>query len=478
VSSIDKQSVENNYIPLRLILPITSIGIFMSAMDGSIVNVSLKTIADDLNTDINGVRWVVIAYLLTISSLIGLSGSLGDIFGRKKVFQSGMVVFSLGSLFCSLSQSLPTLVLSRVIQAIGASAIMANGLAIVITYINPKIRGRAIGINSVVVAGSLATGPVVGGILTQLWGWQSIFLLNIPVGIIGFFATQLVIKETPRSEIVDLDLRGMGLFAFSAFAFITGFIFMFDGYLFGGFLFVISFFGIYQFYQNEVAHSNPILPVNLIKDKQIMMGVGSAIFAYMSINTLIFLFPFYLQEILEYNQSKTGFFMAVVPLSLAIAGPITGFLAERIKAKKLATAGISIQTISLIVLGISFIVLKSKFSILFILVLTTVNAAFLSVFTNSNSTSIMNASPKSKISIISGTLNLSRNIGFTMGTAISSTFFTLFQRFFDPERTTEGKEFESAYYLAIGFTFLLFAFLNSFGIILSWKRGEERLNIT
>jgi MFS family permease len=227
-----------------------------------------------------------------------------------------------------------------------------------------------------------------------------------------------------------------------------------------------------------VAHSNPILPVNLIKDKQIMMGVGSAIFAYMSINTLIFLFPFYLQEILEYNQSKTGFFMAVVPLSLAIAGPITGFLAERIKAKKLATAGISIQTISLIVLGISFIVLKSKFSILFILVLTTVNAAFLSVFTNSNSTSIMNASPKSKISIISGTLNLSRNIGFTMGTAISSTFFTLFQRFFDPERTTEGNEFESAYYLAVGFTFLLFAFLNSFGIILSWKRGEERLIIS
>ncbi|MHA2100894.1 MAG: MFS transporter, partial [Candidatus Kariarchaeaceae archaeon] len=165
MSSVDKQSMENNYIPLRLILPITSIGIFMSAMDGSIVNVSLKTIADDLNTDINGVRWVVIAYLLTISSLIGLSGSLGDIFGRKKVFQSGMVVFSLGSLFCSLSQSLTILVVSRVIQAIGASAIMANGLAIVITYINPKIRGRAIGINSVVVAGSLATGPVVGGIL-------------------------------------------------------------------------------------------------------------------------------------------------------------------------------------------------------------------------------------------------------------------------------------------------------------------------
>ena len=167
-----------DFVPLKVILPVTAIGTFMSALDVSIVNIALPTIADAFSTSINGVRWISIVYLLTISSMIGIAGSFGDGYGRKKIFQLGMIIFVLGSLLSSMAPTIEFLIVSRAIQAIGAAGLQANGLALVVTYIDPDKRGRAIGINSLVVAIALTTGPALGGLLTQYYGWQSIFLLN------------------------------------------------------------------------------------------------------------------------------------------------------------------------------------------------------------------------------------------------------------------------------------------------------------
>ncbi|MFX1508579.1 MAG: MFS transporter, partial [Promethearchaeota archaeon] len=208
-------------IPLRKILPITAIGTFMSAMDGSIVNISLFTIAGALNTDMEGVRWITIIYLLVISSLIGIGGSLGDNYGRKKIFQLGMLLFILGSFLCASSFSLEVLVLSRALQAIGAAGLLANGLALVITYVEPSVKGRAIGINSLVVASALSTGPALGGFLTKFVGWPSIFLINIPLGLIGIILVHLYIPETFEKR-YKLDFGGMIIFMITTFSLVQG----------------------------------------------------------------------------------------------------------------------------------------------------------------------------------------------------------------------------------------------------------------
>ncbi len=445
-------------------------------MDASIVNVSLVTIAESLDSDISGVRWIVLIYLLTITSLIGIGGALGDTYGRKKVFQSGMILFTIGSILCSISPSLYFLIASRAVQAIGAAAIQANGLAIVIYYIRPEHRGRAIGINSLVVASALSVGPVLGGILTELYGWPSIFLINIPIGIIGVIAVHIYINETRRKE-GEIDYRGMILFAYTAFAFICGILFAFDGYPLAILFTLSSLFTAYKFYKVEEMHPNPMVSISIIKDRQIIAGVLAAIFCYMSINSIIFLLPFYLQEILLLSQSETGVVLVAVPLALILTGVPAGFLAERIKARRLATFGAVIQSMMIGIIGLLLLTIQSDLRLGFLMLLIGITTSFLAVFTNSNGTSVMNAAPHGSISIVAGAVNLSRNIGFVLGTALSSLFFSLFFEYLNPNNYKSGPKFENAYYSALGITFIIFAAFNFIGVTLSMLRGKERVEL-
>ena len=154
-------------VSLITLISATGIGIFMGALDSSIVNISLKTIEDSFRVDQSSVQWVVLAYLLTIISLMTVSGNLGDRFSSKKVFQLGIGLFTVGSLLCGLSPTLEILVISRIFQAFGASGLFANGIAIITRFTDRKNRGLAIGFNSLIVSGALTVGPAVGGILTQ-----------------------------------------------------------------------------------------------------------------------------------------------------------------------------------------------------------------------------------------------------------------------------------------------------------------------
>ena len=456
-------SNEREYVPLRVILPVTSIGVFMSALDGSIVNVALPTIANAYNTNIDGIKWVVIVYLLMVTSLIGIAGSFGDTYGRKKVFQGGMVIFAFGSFLCSISTNLVALSAARALQAIGGAALQANGLALVVTYINPQIRGRAIGINSLVVASALTIGPPLGGVLTDYFGWPSIFLINIPIGIIGIIAVQLKIDETERKDLGRLDYTGMVLFAVTSFALVTGI--SIPNYPLPSIgLVVFSLITGYLFIKSEQKQANPILSIKIMKQRQITFGAFSAVFAYMGLNTLIFLLPFYFQDIKGFSETKTGIYLVVFPIALTIMGPPTGFLAEKIKAKKLASFGAGIETLVVLILGILFYNMRDKIPVAYILLLGGLTAAFLSVFTNSNGTSVMNASEKENLSIVSGIIGLSRNIGFTLGVTISSTIFNA---------TNPDVNKPASYTKGLGITYMLVSIFIFIGMIISLNRGQE-----
>ncbi len=447
----------------------------MSAMDGSIVNVSLVTIANDLDTNMEGIRWIVIVYLLVISSLIGIGGSFGDNYGRKKIFQFGMLFFIFGSVFCAFAPFLEFLVLSRALQAIGAAALTANGLALVITYVDPSIRGRAIGINSLVVASALSTGPVVGGILTKNVGWPSIFLINVPIGLIGIILVQQFIPETTRKTVSKLDYGGIIIFILTTFSLVQGILTLFKGDLIGGLLIIIALIGGLIFIRIEINHPTPMISVGIMKNRKILIGIISSFLCYMVYYSIVFLLPFYYQDVLSFDPSQTGILMVIPPLAMAIMGPFAGIFAEKIEAKSSTTIGAILLSIFVMCLAVLlFIFPINVIQILFFLVpLVAFSAGSLTTFTVSNGTSVMNAAPKGDVSVVSGLIGLSRNIGFALATTLSSAFFTFFFTLNNPDNITSGTFFISTYYISLGQVYFIFSFFALIGAVISFLRGPN-----
>ncbi|MFX0108685.1 MAG: MFS transporter, partial [Candidatus Hodarchaeota archaeon] len=278
-----EQTTTNPRMPgWRSVVAATSFGVFLSALDGSIVNVSLATMEASLVATKAEIQWVVIAYLLVMTSAMPLMGKFGDRFGKTKVFQTGMLLFITGSLFCAFSSALELLVASRVFQAIGSSMISANGLALVTYYTTPRNRGRAIGLNSIVLAGALALGPVLGGILSQYFGWPSIFLINLPVGLIGVLVVAKLIPETEKVFETEFDTVGAALF----FSFLFSVIYtvsVLDSLTFTSLAVLLPVIvgSLIGFIFRERGFSSPIIPVGVLADRRISASVFSALFSYM-----------------------------------------------------------------------------------------------------------------------------------------------------------------------------------------------------
>ena len=447
----------------------TSFGVFLSALDASIVNVSLVTIKDSLGVGIDAIQWVVVAYLLIMTSVMPLMGKLGDRLGKTRIFQLGMLVFISGSGVCAISTTLEMLVLARVFQALGAGMISANGLALVTYFTTPQNRGRAIGLNSIVLAVALGSGPVLGGILSQFFGWQMIFLVNLPIGIIGFLVVQFVVPQTEAVQETRFDTIGAALF----FSFLFLLIYYVtvatssDGLttflLISGIL--VSFIA---FILRERSFSDPIISIEVLTDKRISTSIFSALLAYMAMIPVVFLLPFYLQEALGFNQSMTGLFLIVQPVMISITGPISGFVSERLRARIQTVAGLIVQLV-----GLLFIAFGIP-NVMLIAIGIAIMGTGLSFFSVANGNFIMTSAPKKYMGVVSALTNLSRTTGFSVATALVTTVFGFYFAMF----RTEGLAYTVAYSQAFQFAILMFCALALIAAIISSYRGmspaEER----
>src|SRR5438876_2007333 len=202
-------------------------GLFMPMLDNLVVNTALPTIQRDLNTGVSGLQWIIDAYVLAFASFMLTGGALGDLYGRKRFFMSGLVVFTFGSLMCGLSTSIGQLISFRAVQGLGAAMLLPGSLSIITATFSGKERGAAIGIWAAMSGLAIAIGPVIGGFLVEHISWQSIFYVNVPVGIIGFALTLFVVRESrdpSKSRRVDppgLVTGTAGLF-FLVYALIEG----------------------------------------------------------------------------------------------------------------------------------------------------------------------------------------------------------------------------------------------------------------
>lgn len=391
---------------------------FMATLDGSIVNVALPNISQKLSVSKEAITWVVSSYLIVISASILIFGRLGDIKGKTKVFQYGIILFTVGSLLCGISNSFIILIIARSIQAIGAAATMANNQGI-ITHVFPSSeRGRALGISGTFVALGSMAGPPIGGLIISKLSWNYIFLINVPIGILVFL---LSVKNLPKSNKdmnETLDTKGAVLFAVTIVALFLSLINGEDyGYnqplILGGFILALICFILFIYIEKRAEY--PMLQLSLFHNKLFSLSIFCAFISFLSISSSMILQPFYLQDVLKYSPAATGIIMVVYPLVMSVVAPASGHLSDKIGSEFLTFIGLVATSVGLFLM--STLNEHSSLSVMipFIVIMSLGNG----LFQSPNTSLIMANAPRNMLGI-SGSVNaLIRNLGMISGTSIS-----------------------------------------------------------
>lgn len=430
-----------------LILINISISIFMATLDGSIVNIALPKMAEKLSSSISSIQWVVNAYLLAISVLLLVWGKLADIYGKKKIFMMGFIIFSFGSGLCGFSNSLLMLVISRVIQAIGASSMMALSQGIVTSIFPPGERGKAFGITGTSVAIGSLTGPTLGGILVKAFGWHSIFLVNIPIGIVGILCTYFLIpeiKEDPENK--SFDVIGAFLFAGSILLLFMSFLFLQDQKVSNtvfAMMLIAALVLMTAFIIHERRVSYPLLNFGLFKIKIFLLGISTGFLSFVSLNTTLYFIPFYFVYILKFTTLKAGLLMSAYPLMTAVISPFSGWLSDKISYRPLTIIGLIINVAVLFTIS-TFGAETSSIQIVVFMALLGIGSA---IFQSPNNSSVMGSVPTNQLGSAGGINALFRNLGMVSGTTISVILFSFTTNINISKFTAEKIEFNSDVFL-------------------------------
>ncbi|MEK6705787.1 MAG: MFS transporter [Bdellovibrionota bacterium] len=415
------------------VLASVACGTFMATLDSSIVNIALPTLTKDLATNLYKAKWVVIIYLLVITCLLLPFGKLSDQLGRKRVFQSGYVIFTIGSFFCAMSPKLDWLILARAVQAIGVSMLMANGPAIITAYFPSKERGAALGTLAMVVSAGLLSGPAVGGFLISKFTWPSIFWVNIPIGIVALAISQHYLpKDPPRRVISSFDWVGTFLQCIILLALIAAFDPLIVSISGSGpiqisrwtMLAVAILFGA-VFIKVESEASSPLFDFSLLKIRTFWTANLASFLTFVSFSSVFVLMPFFLEEALHLATHKAGLFMTAIPVAIFIVAPISGRLSDRMGTRGLSFIGAFIGSVGLLAMaGVFGLGIHENISHAgIVLALGSIGLAT-GLFQSPNNSAIMGAVPLEKLGVASALLATVRNLGMVIGTGLATSLFT------------------------------------------------------
>lgn len=400
------------------VLMIVCVGIFMATLDGSILNIANPTIAKDFSVPMSSIQWVVTSYMLVITSTLIFFGKLGDKIGNYKVYANGFLIFTLGSFFCSISPTLYFLVTSRIIQAFGASMLMANGMGIVSNAFPANERGKALGLTGSMVGIGNMAGPSLGGFLVAGFGWPVIFLINIPLGIAGYyFAIRYLPRLAVQKDKAPFDYIGTLLFAFFAILLIIS-LSKSNQINFALLFIAIVLFFLFLKYEKKI--SFPMIDFNLFKIKAFVYGNILGVFAYTSQTFITFLVPFYLERLLLYSPALSGLLMTIPPVTMAIIAPIAGSLSDKYGSEKL----LSIGFFALFSAHLLCTRLDANVSIYYLIFALFLAGIGMGLFGSPNNNSIMGSVPPQKVGYTGGFISTVRNFCFSLGIAVSTGTFT------------------------------------------------------
>ena len=410
-----------------LVLANVMIGTFMAVLDSTIVNVGLPKIMATFGVTIDKIEWVMTAYLLVLAVMLPTSGWVADHFGYKRTYALALTLFTIGSFLCGMAWDENMLVVFRVIQGAGAGFLMPVGMAIVTREFPPERRGIALGFWSIAAAASVSFGPLIGGYLIDNFSWHTIFYVNVPVGILGVFATIVIQREYKTEHTRNFDFLGFASVAvFLTFLLLA----LTDGnasWNTGGWTstfilacFALSLIGLVVFLITEFKVKHPLIELRLLKDFN--FGITNIVLFIFGLGMFgsTFLMPLYLQNSLNYTPFQAGLVFLPVGILQGIMAPVAGFLSDRVDARIPAAIGI-------ILLGISmylnyFLSLFSMHSQI-MLPLYLRGFAMGLMFTPLSTLALTNV-PKHKMAQASGLFNVIRQVGGSFGVAMFGTLLT------------------------------------------------------
>ena len=402
-------------------LSVTMIGSLMAAIDTTIVLLALPNMLQDLHSDLVKMTWVIMAYILVSTVLQLTFGRMADMFGRVRMYNLGFVVFTVGSVLCGVAPSDTFLIAARVVQGIGGAMLTANSMAIITEVFPTEQRGQAMGMNAVTWGAGSVLGPVLGGFILAITSWRWIFLINLPIGIIGTLSAYFLlhdIEPKPHHERFDL---------FGAFSFCVGLVTLLLGVtssIGAGWLspsvlgmLAVAVIALASFIIWENRSAQPMLDLHLFTNIHYTFSVLAATFQSLANFAVNFLIIFYLQGVRGYNPLIAALLILPLPVLTSVIGPLGGRWADRDRfhGATPATAGLILQVISLVIL--TFLAPDTPYLVLALaLGLMGIGSA---IFWSPNTSSTMGAAPRNRLGVAAATLNTMRNIGMVCSFALA-----------------------------------------------------------
>jgi EmrB/QacA subfamily drug resistance transporter len=412
-----ENDISNRYIALI----VATLASFFTPFMASAINIAIPSIGSEFAADVILLSWIPTVYLLAAAVFAVPFGRIADIYGMKKIFTYGIIIFTLASFLCAIAPSILSLIVFRVLQGIGSAMIFVTGLAIITSVYPPKERGKAIGINIASVYIGLSMGPVLGGILTQYFGWRSIFIAVIPLGLLVLALTMLKLKgEWAECGGEKFDISGSIIYSISLVMLIYGFSIL-PGKL-GIILVILGVIGILTFALFELRIKNPVFEVRLFKNITFGFSSLAALINYSATFAVVFLLSLYLQYIKGLSPQSAGLILVAQPVIMAITSPIAGRLSDKFSPGLIASIGMTVTTASLFFL----IFLNNNTSFEYIIIVLIVLGLGLGLFSSPNTNAIMGSVEKKFYGIASATVGTMRLIGQMLSMGIALLMFSIY----------------------------------------------------
>jgi len=450
----------------RLIILIAiNLSSFLAPFMASSVNIALPSIGKEFDMGAILLGWVATSYILSSAIFLVPFGRLGDIYGRKLIFSYGIIVYTLTSLLIGFSFSSEMLIFLRVLQGIGASMLFSTAVAILTSVFPANERGKVLGINVAVVYVGLSLGPTLGGLLTQYLGWRSIFFVNVPLGFLIIIFTFWKLKgEWTGAKGEKFDFIGSIIYGLMLISIMYGFTRL-TNYI-GVVLVAFGVLCFCIFLIIELRIKNPVLNISLFKNsRSFAFSNLAALINYSATSATGFLISLYLQYIKSLTPRNAGFILLAQPITQAIFSPLAGRLSDKIEPRIVASIGMGLTAIGLLLL----INLNNSVSLLFIIVSLIFLGFGFALFSSPNTNAIMSSVEKRYYGVASGTLATMRMVGQMLSMGVVMLIFSIY---IGKEKITP--EYYQAFLISAKITFIIFSVLCAGGIFASLSRGKVR----
>ena len=451
-------------ISKKSVLIVTTFAGFLTPFLGSAVNLALPSIGTELNANALELGWVISSFILSAAIFLLPFGRLADIVGRKKVFSLGILLFTISTFLIIFSGSILSLIVLRIFQGLSSAMIFGTSLAIITSVYQPGERGKAMGINITAVYLGLSSGPVIGGVLTQYFGWRSIFAFLVPFGIVSLILIKRKIKsEWAESSGEKFDWKGSVVYGVALASFMYGFSKLpsLPGWIFitTGLLMAVVF----VFLEKNI--KNPVFDIRLILQNRVFAFSGlAALINYSATSATGFFISLYLQYLKGLDAHTAGLIMISQPIAMTLLSPVAGKLSDKKNPGVIASAGMGLIAVGLVFLCF----LKETTPNYLIVLLLIVMGTGFGLFSSPNSNAIMSSVEKRHLGVASGVVGTMRMVGQMMSMGIAMMLISLYIG-----KQTINPETYSGLRSAMKAGFIIFAVLSFLGIFASLARNEK-----